>query len=401
MFNLVPPAGTPTSYGDIIRVILSRIQYNSRLDIVHKDLKTFFGVEYLYLVNSGRTALTLALQSLSSMADGNKKEVILPAYTCFSVAAAVARSGLRIRLVDIDPMTMDYVYENFGDTDFSNVLAIVACNMFGTLSNWEKLRSIAGEKDVFLIDDAAQSMGSTLGSDASGTLGDIGFYSLGRGKNMTTYSGGILVTNNADIAARIENRMAHFAGRAHDNEILILMKLLLYGLFLKPRLYWLAARIPYLGLGATVFDETFIMRRLSPLQICAAGILYTNLERLNKIRLRNAKLMADRLLKSDLNMIPGYKRTSCPAYLRLPVLVHSKERRDRLLVDLRKKGIVASTMYPSTISRIPYIEKYLASGEMDYPGAETVVNRLICLPTHPYLREKDISNIFSCLVEGR
>jgi dTDP-4-amino-4,6-dideoxygalactose transaminase len=183
------------------------------------------------------------------------------------------------------------------------------------------------------------------------------------------------------------------------SEIKALIKMTLYGWFLNPNLYWLPSMIPFLGLGKTTFDETFSLGHLTRFQKCAGAILWGNLEGFNTVRVKNSRKLAEELLRSGRFEIPGDDETSCPAYLRLPLLTPNKGWRERAIAALRRQGIVASNMYPSTIRQIAGIEKHLASTADDFPGAQEVVERLLALPSHPYLRENDLRKVVSCLGE--
>ena len=399
MFHLMPPAGTPVQFRDILRIVESRVHTDSCAESFREKIKAISGTRHCYFLNSGRTAFLFILRALSELAGPSKVEVVIPAYTCFSVAAAIARSNLVIRLIDIDPRTMDYDYEKLEGLDFGKVLAIVGCNMFGILNDWDRLHAIAKEKGIFLIDDAAQSMGSEYNDRASGSLGDAGFYSLGRGKNMSTYSGGVLLTGDDRIAAYVRENSKSLSKTGLINETSILLKIVLYGLFLRPGCYWLPAMIPFLGLGETIFDKDFSIGKISDLQLCAGNILVENLAVINSIRAKKAHKLAEALLKSGGYMIPGYDSNRYTTYLRLPLLASDRAYRDRMIATLRKNKIVASTMYPSTIRRIPGIEKYLASDGSDFPGADMVVETLLTLPTHPYVSDNDIFRVVSCLTK--
>jgi len=401
MSYLIPPAGAPISFREILKITSSWLRCDLCTEMFEEKIRSHAKVKYWYFFNSGRTAQVFILKALSQIADPSKDEVVIPAYTCFSVAAAIARSGLKIRLVDIDPLTMDYNYERLFSLNFTRVLAVIACNLFGILSNWEKLWSIAKEKNIFLIDDAAQSMGTLFKGRPSGTLGDVGFYSLNRGKNLSTYSGGILLTDDDEIAARIQEDIQNLNRPNFSSEIAALIKMTLYSWFLRPKLYWLPSMIPFLGLGKTVFDETFSLGHLTCFQKCAGAILWNNLENLNTARAKNSQRLAEELLKLGRFEIPGYNEAFCPTYLRLPLLAQNRVWHERAIAALRQQGVVGSTMYPSTIRQIDGIEKYLASPTGDFPGAQEVVEKLLTLPTHSYLKHNDIQKIVFCLRENK
>ena len=400
MFRLIPPAGTPISFRDITQMINLRLHNDNCSEQFKSIVKNYTKIKHCYCFNCGQTALAFILKALSKQADTARNEVAIPAYTCFSVAAAIVKSGLKIKLVDIDPMTMDYDYDKLFNFDFKKVLAVVACNLFGIVNDWEKLWSIARDKGIFLIDDAAQSMGSSYEGKASGTLGDAGFYSLGRGKNISTYSGGIMLTNDNNISVRIEKEMLNIQKYSYSHEIKLLIMITLYSLLLKPRLYWIPDIIPFLGLGKTIFDMNFRLDKLTPLQACLGNILYSKLDDINQKRVRNSQKLGEGIMKLERYRIPGYINAKCPIYLRLPLLPSTNTKRDQIVTALRGIGISTSPMYPSTIRQISGIDKYLASPEDDFPGAQIVVDRLLTLPVHSFLSDSDIPRIISCLAEG-
>lgn len=396
-FYLVPPAGTPVSFRDILNMVKLRFQSGSLFEGFEEMIKGSFDAKYCFLYNSGRTAMASILNSLNRLSSYEKDEVVIPAYTCFSVAAAVVRSGLKIRLVDIDPLTMDYDYGKLRSSKFDKTLAIVGCNLFGIISDWNVLKEIADAKNVFLVDDAAQSMGSFFGDKASGNLGDAGFYSLGRGKNLSTVSGGILVTDSDQIASDVRRNLEGLKKNGTAFEMRILLEIIFYAAFLNPGLYWLPDKMPFLKLGQTVFDEKFSMSRLSNLQKCAGSVMLPKLGEINAARLRNATSIADILSKDGRFQIPGYSIDRRLFYLRVPILAPGKRERDRAIEALMQAGIKSSEMYPSTIREIEGIEKHLVNPDADLKGARVVVDRLFTLPTHSYVKDRDIEKIIDIL----
>lgn len=360
-------------------------------------IKNHARVKYCFFVNSGRCAQTLILTALKALSTTDKNEVIIPAYTCYSVPASVARAGLKIRIVDIDPHTLDYNYVLLKSIDFTKVLAVNASNLFGLVSNWTELRAIAREHRLYLIDDAAQTIGSFYDREPSGNLGDAGFYSLDRGKNMTTFNGGVLMTDNDFLERQlsIEHDRLKLPGLLFEAGIMV--KIILYGLMLRPRLYWLPQALPFLGLGQTVYDENFPMTRLSRIQLCAGKVLYRNLAAYNEIRTENARRLAEGLSRNGRFFIPGYKTDNCPTYLRLPILAENKTARNLAVKELRKNKISASAMYPGIIRNIPGLDSRLSLAEKKFPGASSVVDRLFTLPVHPYVTKRDIDIMIRCL----
>lgn len=397
MFYLIPPAGFPITSGDILKIMIARLHPTASLNDFSTIIKKHARVKYCFFVNSGRCAQTLILTALKALSKTDKNEVIIPAYTCYSVPASVARAGLKIRIVDIDPHTLDYNYALLKDIDFTKVLAVNASNLFGLVSNWTELRVIAQKHRLYLIDDAAQTLGSFYNREPSGKMGDAGFYSLDRGKNLTTFSGGILMTDNDSLEKQlsIEHDCLKMPGLLFEAGVMT--KIIIYGLMLRPRLYWLPQALPFLGLGQTVYDENFPMTRLSRIQLCAGKVLYRKVAAYNEIRTENARRLAEALSRNGRFYIPGYTTDNCPTYLRLPILAENKTARNLAVKELRKNKISTSVMYPGIIRNIPGLDSRLSSAEKNFPGASSVVDRLFTLPVHPYVTKRDIDIMISCL----
>ncbi len=144
----------------------------------------------------------------------HRNEVVIPGYTCYSVASSVIMAGLKIRVCDIDPVTLSYDLEQLASVDFSRVLCVVTANLYGLPDDLKQIEQITTENDVYLVDDAAQSLGATVAGQPSGTFGIAGLFSLDKGKNITSIQGGMIVTNN-DALARVMQSEFHSLGKTH------------------------------------------------------------------------------------------------------------------------------------------------------------------------------------------
>jgi perosamine synthetase len=241
---------------------------------------------------------------------------------------------------------------------------------------------ICRERDVFVLEDAAQAMGGRWGERFLGTIGDAGFFSLGRGKAVTCGSGGIVMTNSGHIASAIQNEYDRIECPGKRESLNELAKAALMSLFIRPRLYWVPAAIPFLKLGRTIFDPNFPVEKLSPVQ---AGLCSTWLKRLEKatsIRKEQAAQLC-RKLKTAGPLTPSY---ALP-YLRLPVMAESHDQKMRICEAAAEKGLGITPMYPSPINEIPQIAHRFAGHS--FPGARLVADRLITMPLHQFVRDTD------------
>src|SRR3972149_6052762 len=125
--KLLSPAGAPIP----VRAILSSVLEGQKgQNDLTKLLRERLGIRHVHFVSSGRAALTIVLRALQRLSD--RREVIIPAYTCFSVPSAVARAGLTIRLCDVDPKTLDMNHNALARLDLGTVLCTASSGMSGS-----------------------------------------------------------------------------------------------------------------------------------------------------------------------------------------------------------------------------------------------------------------------------
>ena len=118
----VPPAAAPLRWADLRHGIAGIFAAARARRAREEEIRRHFGVGHAFLVSSGTAALTLTLTALKSCSP--RTGVVIPAYTCFSVAAAVVKAGLRPVLCDIDPTTFDFDYGLLARTLKSDTLCV-------------------------------------------------------------------------------------------------------------------------------------------------------------------------------------------------------------------------------------------------------------------------------------
>ena len=162
------------------------------------------------LTCSGTAALVIALTTLARRSD--RREVVVPAYTCPLVAMAIRHCGLVVRLCDtrrhhfeMDPVALAAAVGQ-------HTLAVVPAHLGGRLADTATVMRIAHASGAMVIEDAAQALGARHADNApAAALGDIGLYSLAVGKGLSIYEGGLLVAAAPDLHAEI--------GRCEDTMI--------------------------------------------------------------------------------------------------------------------------------------------------------------------------------------
>jgi len=349
------------------------------------EIREYLGVKHVFLVSSGKAALAVILSALKSI-NPDRKHVLIPAYTCFSVPSAIVRARLEISLCDIDPSTFDFDYSLLEKSINEDTLCVVPDHLFGIPSDMDKINNLCRDKGIFVIEDAAQAMGGEYNGRKLGTIGDAGFFSLGRGKNITCGSGGIIVTNSRKIAAAVENEIAGLESPGIKETVREFFMVLALGLFIHPAAYWFPAGLPFLKLGETVFYRDFPVKKFSGMK---AGLLKNwrkRLEESNDARRKNTAYFCGRL-RSMLRLSNG---SSIPC-LRLPAMPDEAGTKERNFSSPDMAGLGISRMYPTAINEVEEIRERFDG--MAFPSAEKAAESLLTIPTHQLLTEKDKEKI--------
>jgi dTDP-4-amino-4,6-dideoxygalactose transaminase len=386
----VSPSGAPIRPSDIARWVRTYLGGSNCQSQFGALLASRFGVPSAEVVSTGRAALVIALRALRRVAVPTRTDVVIPSYTCYSVAASVAKAGLTPRIADVEPLSLDFTYDALAQMDHTRTLAIVATNLYGFPNDFAQLLPIARERGVFVVDDAAQALGATDGPGPVGARGDIGILSFDKGKNIAAIAAGALLCSpNFSAATRAE--VDALGAASAGEEWSVIVKALAYSALLPPSVYWLPNSIPWLGLGQTRYSTDY------PVDKCSTSAASLGMAMLH----REAEFTAQRrqkghFLSTALADVPGVtlvpeREGTQAAFLRLPVLFDDRRLRDTALVELNKAGIGATGSYPSAIADIPELQ--VMTPAVATTGGRVVAERIATLPTHPYVTDRDLDRI--------
>jgi dTDP-4-amino-4,6-dideoxygalactose transaminase len=382
----IPPAAAPVTVRDLFRGT-SGLFHDGYLGKFENEIRRYFGSSFVFLTSSGKTALVLILQGLSSLRA--RKKVLIPAYTCYSVPSAIVKSGLEIVLCDVNPDTLDFDYDQLERLVDDKTLCIVSTHLLGIPSDVERTRRICGEKGIFLLEDAAQAMGVENAGRKLGTLGDVGFFSLGRGKNISCGSGGIILTSSVEIAESIRKFHSELNREPARKCARSVVEAFFMKVFLNPFLYWIPYGLPFLHIGETRFNSVFPEYRLSNFK---AGLLRSWRERMEQYS--RCRKLNGRYYKEAFALGKEKKIYSLDLpYLRFPVYANDPNGKSRACALYGNLGV--SSMYPDSLNRIEPLREYF--GRFECPGAERVASTLMTLPTHMIVRERDRDRICEVL----
>jgi len=314
------------------------------------SFSAFCGVEYCVGLNSGTDALKLGLQALGV---GPADEVITSPFTFIATAEAVRQVG-RLAFADIDPDTFTLSPRAVEEALTPQTRVVLPVHIFGLTADMTSLTAIAREKGLLLFEDACQAHGAAWDSRAAGAWGDAAAFSFYPTKNLGAFGdAGALVTNRKEVAERVRLLRNHgqVAAYLHEFE------------GWNSRLDAFQAAILHMKLArlATWKEER---RRL-------AAIYRDVLEGTAEIRFQR---------------IPG---PAVPVYHLLVALVEERERLQNYLAD---QGVETRIMYPVPLHLQPAYRE-LGYGPGDFPVAESVAKRALCLPLYPGLQPETVEGI--------
>ncbi len=396
MLRFVPPAGAPLKITKILRALKTALSSNGRMGESRTFCTAPLHVQHAFGVSSGRAALWLILKSLQRLRP-ERDVVAVPAYTCFSVPASVVRAGLKIHPVEIDPHTLDFDLSQLDALPDKKLLCIITSNLFGFVNDLPRVRQAAQAKGAFVLDDAAQALGAMRNGQFAGTLGDVGLYSLGRGKAVAAMQGGLIVTNSEEIARVVQEEAKNLNAPSLTHGAWLLLEMLVYSVLLRPRLYWIPNSLPFLKLGVTEFNPAFPTEELHCLYRALLPQLLDELQDINQIRRANATAIAE-ALKGNANFgLPRPAANTSPTFVRLPVVARDELTRERAVGRLRSAGIGASAFYPSAICDIAGIEPHMSAHNFHCERAELLSQRLFTLPVNPFVRPQDLKRMVDIL----
>ncbi len=167
-----------------------------------KAFADYVGSRYCVMVNSGSSANLVMIGALRYKSESPLlpgAEVIVPAVSWSTTYYPLYQYGLKLRFVDIDKDTLNFDLEKLEQAITPNTRAILAVNLLGNPNDFNKLKTIIGDRDIVLLEDNCESMGATFEGKQTGTFGLMGTYSSFFSHHISTMEGGMVVTDDEEI----------------------------------------------------------------------------------------------------------------------------------------------------------------------------------------------------------
>lgn len=335
--------------------------------LLEKRLGEYTGVKHVISCASGTDALVIPL-----MAYGLSKTdaVFVPSFTFFASAESISLAGGTPVFVDCDRdtfnMSVESLKEAIETVRKEGLLiprGIIAVDLFGLPANFEEIRKIADENNLFLLEDGAQGFGGTISTQKACSFGDIAATSFFPAKPLGCYGdGGAIFTNDDELAEKINSIHVHGQGVDKYDNIRI-------------------------GLNSRLdtFQAAILNRKLD--------IFDNEMKQRNKI----ADLYC-RELRSVVE-IPVIPTNYCSSWAQFTIKTKDTEVRDRLMKKLKEKHIPTAIYYATPIHLSSAYKEHLQA-KIDMRNTEEICKKVLSLPMHPYLLEEEIKIICDTIREN-
>ena len=317
-------------------------QGGKHVQLFEKQATSFTKSKFAVAVNSGTAALQAALLALD-IKKGD--EVLLPSFTFVGTANAVFSVGAKPIFIDIkkDDCTIDPL--DCKHKISKKTRAIIPVHLYGNVADVKQLSEISRKHNIPIIEDAAQSLGSTYKGKHAGTFFEMGCYSMYPAKVMTAGEGGFVVTNNKKLRDKLLMIRNHGMVKGYDTRI--------FGLNL----------------------------RLPEISAAIATIQMKKLPKFLKARKSNAiylsKLISD--LKVDLPKPRKYEDVNWYLY------TITTNKRNKLLKALNEKGIGAASYYPTPVHKTPFYKS-----KTKLPVTDWAASSVLSIPIHPKVTKRNL-----------
>jgi len=317
----------------------------------------YTGMKRAVAVNSGTSGLYLCLKALGI---GEGDEVITTPFTFICSTTTIMMTGAKPVFVDIDPVSLNIDPAKIEEKITERTKAILPVVVFGNPAGLDQVCAIAKKHDLFVIEDSCEGLGSELGGKKVGTFGTMSTFAFYPNKQVTTGEGGMILTNDDDLADMCESLRNQGRGKGGG---------------------WLAhARLGY-------------NYRLSDIN-CALGIV--QLSRLNEFvaKRRAVAEMYRQILSGDDRLIVPVEADNCVMswfvyVVRLADKSLNIDTRNAVLKRMLERGIQVSNYFPPVYLQ-PFISAELGHKQGDFPITDEVCKSTMALPFHNNLSTEKV-----------
>lgn len=313
------------------------------------EVSQYLNIKHSVGCSSGTDALHLALRALDI---GPDDEVICPSFTFAATAEAVRYVGATPVFADIDPVSLNIDPASIKNLISDKTRAIIAVHLFGLTADIDEIKTLIKDKNIFLVEDCAQSFGANYKGEKTGTLGDISCFSFFPSKNLGCYGdGGMISTSDDKLADTIKLLRNHGSPVRYEHTII--------------------------GYNS----------RLDEIQAAILRIKLKRIDQYNQQRQDNASKYTKALTQLGITT-PSESPDSTHVYHQYTI---QHDRRDNIHAALSEQQIASAIYYPKGLhQQIAFTNN---QPSVSLPITERVSNNCLSLPMYPELSSEQIDRI--------
>jgi len=343
---------------DAVRRVMESTRFigGPEITALEEEIARYSQCAHAVACASGTDALLLSMWALDI---GPGDEVITSAYSFFASAGTIVNNGATPVFVDIDPRTFNMDAHKLEAAFTPRTKAVMVVHLFGQCADMTAVKAICHKRKVWLIEDAAQAIGSEWEGSRAGSMSDFGCFSFFPSKNLgAAGDGGMVVSQNPEFADRVRLLREHGARPKYHHSIV--------------------------GTNS----------RLDALQAAILRVKLRHLDRWSEGRAKNASLY-DRLFEGSSVVRPARDARSRHIYNQYVIRA---PKRDALKAHLGERGIGTEVYYPVPL----HLQKCFSSlGHKpgDMPHSEAAARDTLALPIYPELTEDQIRYVAASVRE--
>jgi dTDP-4-amino-4,6-dideoxygalactose transaminase len=330
---------------------------------LEKQVAAYLGSKYAIAASSGTATLHMALIACGI---GRGDEVIVPAFSYIATANVVELVGATPVFVDIDEHTFNIDVNLIPNAITPKTKAIMPVHEFGLACDIERVCEIARKHNLNVIEDAACALGATANGKFAGTFGEIGSFSFHPRKAITSGEGGMLVTDNAKLATKLQALRNH-------------------GIQVKN--------------SKTEFVLPGFNYRMTDFQAALVCSQFQRLEQIIEKRNELAKIYLNELAGLKLVQLPYFPDNNRHTWQTFHILIDDSVNRDQLIEKLKKQGIGTNLGAQCMPYQEFFREKYRLDCNKLFPNAMRAYNQGLALPLYEKLGHDQVVMISGVLKE--
>lgn len=363
-------------------------------------LKKYFTIHHSFVFDSGRSALYYALKALGI---GEGDEVLVQSFTCIVVSNAVKWTGASPVYLDInDNFNIDSA--NIEKKISSRTKAIIIQHTFGLPTDLKKIIEIAKKNNLKIIEDCAHAFGNRHQNKLLGTFGDIGMFSFGSDKPVSCVRGGALITNDDNLAQKIQEYQDGLPWSTRTKIFQHLMHILFFSISKPLYNLGLGKWLLVLGKNFNLYNKIIYQKEKVGRQVkfypakfpnALAEILYKKLDKIEKIidQQKNIARFYHENISNPHFIKPEWNEEN--TWLRYTIMTKDPIK---LHAFAKKKGVILGNWYDSPIAPADIDHRATGYKVDSCPKCERISSQCVNLPTDININEakaKKIVNIIN------